>query len=99
MRCVSFFPGRYAEEVERDEGEMGHFAPRTHLLELINGANLTDYGRNGFSVKKIWLNGLDVQPNFLVACVSNASFLMACMSKSRVFDVLPDRRPILLSVF
>jgi hypothetical protein len=44
----------------------GLFAIRTHLSELTNGANLTDYGRNGFYVKKVWINGLDVQPNFLM---------------------------------
>jgi hypothetical protein len=68
--------------VERDRGQNGHFAAWTHLSELTNGANLTDYGRNGFGVKKIWLSGLDVQPNFVVACVSNASFLMVSVSKS-----------------
>jgi hypothetical protein len=66
----------------RDRGQNGHFAAWTHLSELTNGANLTDYGRNGFGVKKIWLSGLDVQPNFLVTCVSNASFLMVSVSKS-----------------
>jgi hypothetical protein len=66
----------------RGWGQNGHFASWTHLSELTNSANLTDYGRNGFGVKKIWLSGLDVQPNFLVACVSNTSFLMACVSKS-----------------
>jgi hypothetical protein len=68
----------------RDRGQDGHFGVRPHPLELTNGANLTDYGQNGFGVKKIWISGLDVQPNFLVACMSNASFLMACMSKSLV---------------
>jgi hypothetical protein len=66
----------------RGWGQNGRFAAWTYLSELTNGANLTNYGRNGFGVKKIWLSGLDVQPNFLVACVSNTSFLMACLSKS-----------------
>jgi hypothetical protein len=70
--------------VERDRGQNGHFAAWTHVSELTNGANLTDYGRNGFGVKKVWLSGLDVHPNFLVACVSIAFFLMASVSKSLI---------------
>jgi hypothetical protein len=75
-----FFSGRYADVVEIDRGQNGYFGVRPHPSELTNGANLTDYGRNGFGVKKNWLSGLDVRSNFLVACVSNAFFLMARMS-------------------
>jgi hypothetical protein len=75
----------------RGWGQDGHFGVWPHLSELTNGANLTDYGRNGFGVKKIWLSGLDVQPNFLVACVSNASFLMACVSKSQAAEDESER--------
>jgi hypothetical protein len=69
-----FFSGRYADVVEIDRGQNGYFGVRPHPSELTNGANLTDYGRNGFGVKKNWLSGLDVRSNFLVACVSNAFF-------------------------
>jgi hypothetical protein len=55
------------------------FLVRTHLSGLINGANLTESGRNGLHVKKNLPGGLDVQYKFLVAWMSNTSFLMGCM--------------------
>jgi hypothetical protein len=76
-RCSDAFLFFQVDVVERDRGQDGHFGVRPHQSELKNGANLTDYGRNRFGVKKIWISGLDVQPNFSVACVSNASFLIA----------------------
>jgi hypothetical protein len=56
---------------------------------LTNGANLTDYGRNGLGVKKILSDGLDVSFNFLVASMSMPSFLMGCMEKSPIHVPLP----------
>jgi hypothetical protein len=66
----------------RGRGQDGHFGVRPHPSELINGVNLTDYGRNVFGVKKKlaqWLvcpaklfSDLCVQCIFLIACVSKS---------------------------
>jgi hypothetical protein len=79
-----FFPGRYADVVERDRGQDGYFGVQPHPSELTNGANLTGYKRNGFGVKKIWLSGLNLAQ--WLACP--AKFFSGLCVKSIFFNGL-----------
>jgi hypothetical protein len=66
----------------RGRGQDGHFGVRPHPSELTNGANLTDYGRNGFGVKKNLAQWLGCPTKLFSGLCVRCIFFNGCVSKS-----------------